>query len=678
MQICIPKVEDGMDKVLVKQRELINRLNELNYHYYTLDEPLVSDKEYDALYDELVSLEKSSNHVEEDSPTKRVGGEILEAFTKHVHLGSLYSLDKSRTEGEIRAWADRAMKLVGEYNALNPDNELPKLEFLCELKFDGLTINCTYNEGKLVMAATRGNGEVGEEISAQIKTIKSIPLNIPYEGRIEIQGEGIMPLSSLEKYNEMAETPLKNARNAAAGAIRNLDSKVTASRNLDCYFYNIGYSEETLFSTQEEMMKFLKDNHLKVHPFIRKCRSIEEIMSVLDEVEKLRHEIDVLTDGVVIKINDMRTREVLGFTAKFPRWAIAYKFEAEEVTTILKDVEWNVGRTGKVTPTAILDPVDIAGATVSRATLNNYDDIQRKKVKIGGRVLVRRSNEVIPEILGVVEDENLEPKEIEKPEVCPYCDAELVYDKVHIYCPNSLSCVPQLNARLTHYCSRDAMNIEGLSEKTLDKLIETGLTEMSQLYDLTEDELLKIEGFKKKKADNLLKAIEASKNPTLEAFVYSLGIPEVGASAARDLANHFKSFEAIRNAGEDELTEVNDIGAVTADNIIEFFHDEHIVSAIERLLGKGINIKNPEVIDNSGVLSGKKVVITGTVEGFSRKELEDKVRALGGKAQGSVSKATDLVLAGEAAGSKLDKARTLGVKIIEGDELYKFLEENFN
>lgn len=665
-----------MDKE-IRQRELIDQLNKLNYHYYTLDEPLLADKEYDQLYDELVALEKESGHIAPDSPTQRVGGNILEAFDEHRHLAPLYSLDKAQNEESIRAWEKRAEDLVDRYNRENPDDPLPPLSFVCELKFDGLSINLTYNDGYLTNAATRGNGVVGEEILDQVKTIRSIPLRIPYQGRIEVQGEGIMPLSSLEEYNRTHEVPLKNARNAAAGAIRNLNPKITAERNLDGYLYNIGYSEETLFESQMEMFAFLEENHFKVHPFIRQCESMEEISQVLHEVEDLRHELDVLTDGVVIKINDLRTREVLGFTAKFPRWAIAFKFEAEEVTTILRDVEWNVGRTGKVTPVAILDPVDIAGATVSRATLNNYDDIERKGVEIGGRVLVRRSNEVIPEILGAVEDESLETKEIDKPTHCPSCGTELQYAKVHIYCPNSLSCEPQLNARLVHYASRDAMDIDGLSEKTLDKLINHGLREMADLYDLEEEDLLQIEGFKEKKANNLLEAIEKSKNVTLDSFIYALGIPEVGQQAARDLAQHFGSFDALRNAGVEDLVEVDDIGPVTAENIREFFTDDHIAGAIDRLLSKGIQIENPPREDGNAeqVLEGKKVVITGTIEGFTRKELKDKIRDLGGKAQGSVSGATDLVLAGEKAGSKRDKAIDLGVDLVEGEELQAWLDK---
>lgn len=667
-----------MDKT-IRMRQLIDELNRLNYRYYTLDEPLVSDIEYDTLYDELVALEKETGEIAEDSPTQRVGGEILTAFDQYAHRNPLYSLDKSRSEEEVHAWANRALRLVEDFNQDNPDKPLPPISFVCELKFDGLSLNLTYENGRLTKAATRGNGVVGEDVTAQVKTIRSIPITIPYQGVLEVQGEALMPLSALATYNETHEIPLKNARNAAAGAIRNLDPAITSERHLDCYLYNVGYTEEDLYSTHMAMLDFLKENRFKVHPFVRESKTVAEIMDVLHEVDQLRHDLDLLTDGVVIKINDLRTREVLGFTAKFPRWALAYKFEADEVTTILRDVEWNVGRTGKVTPTAILDPVDIAGATISRATLNNYDDILRKGVEIGGRVLLRRSNEVIPEILGAIDDETLETQTIPKPTHCPSCDTDLVYANVHIYCPNSLSCLPQLNARLVHYASRDAMDIEGLSEKTLSKLIAQGLREMADLYRLQPEDLLAIEGFKEKKTNNLLEAIAKSKETDLASFIYAIGIPEVGKTTARDLAESFGSFQALREAKAEDLIQIPDIGGITATNIVDFFHDEHIISAIDHLLEQGIHIEEPEVLQPEDLadlpLADKKVVVTGSIENYNRDEIEEAIRKLGGKAQSSVSKQTDLVLAGEKAGSKRQKAIDLGIELIEGDALDQWLNQ---
>ena len=659
-----------------RMRELIKQLKELNYHYYTLDEPIVSDGEYDLLYDELVKLEKESGKIYPDSPTQSVGGKILDKFEKHTHLQRLFSLQKAQSFGEIKDWISRIEKLCAAYNnTASQEDRLKELEFIVELKFDGLTINLTYEEGFLTRATTRGTGVIGEVITDQVKTIRSIPLSIDYKGTLEVSGEGIMHLSSLKKYNEENEVKLKNARNAAAGALRNLDTKETARRRLDCYLYNIGYMDPQSLSSQTEVFEFLKENRFKTYPYLKKAHSFEELVQFIEEIESLRKEIDVLTDGVVIKVNDFRTREVLGFTNKFPRWALAYKFEAEEYTTVVREVEWNVGRTGKVTPTAKLDPVDIDGVTVSRATLNNYDDIERKKVKLGSRVIIRRSNDVIPEILMAVDDEDAETEEIEKPKVCPFCDTELFYDKVHMYCPNSLECVPQMNARIDHFASRQAMNIEGLSSKTLDKMIEVlEIRSIDQIYDITKEDLLRLEGFKDKKAQNIIDAIEESKNTSLAAFIYAIGIPNVGEKTASDLADRFKSLDNLRNASAEELIQVEDVGQITADAIVKFFQSEHIVDGINNLLAKGIKFSNTEV-ETSDELAGLTIVVTGTIEGYNRKEIEAQLKLSGAKVTGSVSKNTDILLAGENAGSKLEKASNFDTNIYEGQDLYRFLEE---
>ncbi|MDD7593249.1 MAG: NAD-dependent DNA ligase LigA [Peptoniphilaceae bacterium] len=668
---------------------LVDELNRLNYHYYTLDEPLVSDGEYDRLYDELLAREQASGTVLPDSPTQRVGGPVLASFQKHEHLAPLYSLAKSRSAADITAWVGRVEKAIDAYNAAHLEDPLPEPRYLVELKFDGLTVNLTYEGGVLQMAATRGNGTIGEEILPQVRTIASVPLKIPYEGRIEVQGEGVMPRSALSAYNAAAAEPLKNERNAAAGALRALDPSIAAARHLDAFFYQVGYVEgERPFATEQEMFAFLRDNHFKVHPFLRVARTPQEILDAIDAVDALRHDIDVLTDGVVIKLDDLRSREVLGFTAKFPRWAMAFKFEPEEVTTTLEAVEWNVGRTGKLTPTGVLSPVDIAGATVSRATLNNFDDIQRKRLAVGARVLVRRANEVIPEVLGRVEDPDVETTPIEKPTHCPSCGTELLYDTVHIYCPNSLSCRPQLVSRLVHFVERDAMNVEGLSEKTLIQLMDAGLSEMADLYRLTREDLLALERFGEKKADNLLSAIERSKTPSFAAFLYALGIPEVGKRTAQDLARAFSDFEALRAADAETLQAIPDIGPVTAANMVEFFHDPPIVAAIDALLEQGIEILYPvRNAEESGAAGaddtdaiaalpfepGAKIVVTGSVPGVTRRDIEQALEVAGARAQGSVSRKTDLVLSGEAPGSKREKAEALGVSIIEGEALIQLL-----
>jgi DNA ligase (NAD+) len=652
---------------------LIEKIENLNFHYYTLDKPLLSDAEYDKLYDRLVELEKETGIILENSPTQHVGGQILDKFEKHYHLSRLYSQDKAQNYEDLKAWIDRCERLRENYNLENAD-KLPELEYVLEYKFDGLTINLTYNEGRLQTAATRGNGIVGEEVTAQILTINNIPRLIENKSLMEIQGEGVMPLSSLKNYNENNATPLKNARNAAAGAIRNLDTNETRKRNLAAYFYAIP-TNSLNFKTEIDLMEFLKSQNIPTYPYMKLVKSYDEIIEQLEFIEVERKNIDVLTDGVVIKINDKRTQEVLGYTNKFPRWSIAYKFEAEEYTTTLLDVVWNVGRTGKVTPSAILEPVDFSGVLVQRATLNNYDDILRKKVKIGSQVFIRRSNDVIPEILGVVDENQPGTKEIEKPTHCPFCHSELIQGNVHIICPNSISCTPQLNARMVHYASRNAMDIEGLSEKTIEKLIEDlSVTEIYDLYDLKFEDLMTLENFKEKKTNNLLNAIENSKNCDLNHFIYAIGIPNVGEKTSLDLANKFKTFENLRKATVEELVEVDDIGEITAENIVEFFNDENIKSSIDILLSKGINISSNEEAQ-SNELDKKKIVITGTIENYKRDYLKELIQKKGGSVSSSVSKNTDLVLCGQKPGSKKQKAEELNIKILEDDQLYDFIKK---
>ncbi|MDU4025328.1 MAG: NAD-dependent DNA ligase LigA [Anaerococcus sp.] len=654
--------------------ELIKKIEELNYHYYTLDAPLVSDGEYDKLYDRLKELENEADIHPDNSPTQKVGGEVLEKFEKHFHISRLYSQDKAQNYEELKEWIERANRLHDSYNQTHKE-KLPDLEFVMEYKFDGLTINLTYEDGKLINAATRGNGIVGEEISAQAKTIKSIPLKIEEQSLLEIQGEALMPLSELERYNKENEFQLKNARNAAAGALRNLDTNETRKRNLTAYFYNISTTNLD-FSTELEMLDFLKNENFNIHPYHKLVKTYDEIILELDKIENERNTIDILTDGVVIKINDKKTQEVLGYTNKFPRWSVAFKFEAEEYTTTLLDVVWNVGRTGKVTPSAILEPVDFSGATVSRATLNNYDDILRKKVRIGSTVFIRRSNDVIPEILGVVDERQEGTKPIEKPSHCPYCNTDLIEGNVHIICPNSISCTPQLLARMQHYASRNAMDIEGLSEKTIAQFMgELKIEDIYEIYDLKFADLLKLDRFGRKKSQNLIDAIAESKNRDLNRFIYAIGIPNVGERTARDLANKFKTFDNLRHANVDQLVEIDDIGDITALNIVEFFNDKKISNAIDILLSKGINLNEVKNDDASNELENLTFVITGTIEDYKREDIKELIDKNGGKVTGSVSKNTDILLCGQKAGSKLTKAKDFGIEVYEGDKLYNFLNE---
>ena len=650
-----------------RMRELVDRLNETAYQYYTLDAPTISDREWDAMYDELTALEKQTGERLPDSPTRRVGGEVLSGFEPHTHLARLWSMGKAQSIGELEDWAARAEKLM-------KDAGLPKPEYVVEHKFDGLTVNLTYEDGRLVGAATRGNGVTGEEILAQAMTIRSIPLSIPFKGRMEVHGEGFMRISALEEYNKTAKEPLKNPRNAAAGALRNLDPAVTASRRLDACFYDVGYIEGRSFASQREMMDFLRENRFPTSACEIYCDSLEKAIAAVHGIEESRGELDYMIDGAVIKICDFATREALGYTDKFPRWAVAYKFEAEEATSLLTDVTWQIGRTGKLTPLAHVEPVELAGATVRRATLNNWTDIQRKRVRIGARVWIRRSNEVIPEIMGRVDEFVEGERDVVKPEVCPSCGTALEERGAHLFCPNRDGCKPQIVMRLSHFASRDAMDIDTFSEKTAAQLVDAGLLqEADQLYSLTADRLTGLERFGEKKAENLVRAIGASKTRPLGAFIHAIGIPNVGVKTARDLAERFGSVEALRSAARDELVAMDDVGEIVADSILGFFADPANARLVDALLAAGVRPEAPKARAEGGAFEGMTVVVTGTLEQLSRAQAEEAIRAAGGKAAGSVSKKTSLVVAGEAAGSKLTKAQALGVPVIGEEEFLRRL-----
>jgi DNA ligase (NAD+) len=647
-----------------RMQALISQLNDLAHAYYVEDNPRVSDAEYDALFDELVRLEGESGLVLPDSPTQRVGGAPLPEFQNYRHRAPLWSLDKAQTEEALRAWDARVHKAREDFIA-RTHQDLPPIRYALEYKFDGLTINLTYEGGRLTQAATRGNGVVGEAILPQVKTIRNVPLSIPFEGTMEVQAEGIMRLSALERYNKTAEEPLKNARNGAAGALRNLDPAVTARRHLDAFCYNVGYLEGKTLSTLPEMIDFLRENDLPVSPYLRLYDNMDDILQAFHETAEERDALDFLIDGMVIKITDFATREALGYTARFPRWALAYKFEAEEMTTHVLDVVWQVGRTGKLTPVAELEPVDIAGVTVRRATLNNWGDIGRKGVQVGSRVWIRRSNDVIPEITGTVEEEGVQTRAVERPACCPACGSPVVEEGAHLYCPNTGGCPPQVVSRVAHYASRDAMDIETFSSKTAGAMCDAlGLAELPDLYRVTKEQLLALDGFGEKKADNLLKALERSRHPELHRFLYALGIRNVGTKTARDLAAHFGAFARVRAATVEELAAIDGIGPVVAQSIADYFGEPRIAAMLDDLLALGIQPKEGEAAAD-GVLSGKTLVVTGTLPTLSRREAQELIRALGGKVSESVSKKTDYVVAGENAGSKLDKAQKLGVAVLD-------------
>lgn len=633
-----------------RMKELVAQLNQWAYEYYVMDDPSVDDVQYDRLYDELRRLEQENGVVLPDSPTRRVGGEPLKEFERHTHIARLYSLDKAVTEDELSSFFTRAEKAGSR-------------RYTIEYKFDGLTMCLTYNNGRFVRATTRGNGVEGEDVTVQALTLHSFPLTISYQGLLEVRGEAVMRLSVLKKFNEThPDETLKNARNAAAGAIRNLDPKVTKSRNLEIMFYDVNYMSDGMPASQEDAMAFLKREGFQTFPYFKLLNSYEEAIAAVDEIDLQRKTLDVLTDGAVIKVNDQVVRERMGYTDKFPRWAIAYKFEAEETETTVKRVFWQVGRTGKLTPLAEVEPVELGGATVRRATLNNYGDLTRKDVKVRSRVRIRRSNEVIPEILGAVSHEE-GSLPIEKPICCPYCGSVVKEVGANLFCSNE-QCPPRIVQKLTHFCSKNAADVEGMSESTLSLLYEKrGVKRFSDIYSLTEKSFEGLEGFRTKKVQNLLSAIEKSKQISLDCLLYAIGIEGIGRVAARDLAS-FGSIDAIAALSVEDLLSLENIGTVTANAIVDYFSEEENRREIERLLHAGVTpfVKQRET---NGAFMGENVVLTGTLSSMSRPEAQKLVEAAGGTCQSSVTSKTTLVIAGEKAGSKLEKAKKLGITVID-------------
>lgn len=647
-----------------RMEELIREIEIHNKNYYELDNPTISDVEYDKLYYELVDLEKELNLVLPNSPTQRVGGEVLSGFKKKVHEVRLYSLNKVRSTEELDKW-------IHDMKQYAPDTI-----FTLEYKFDGLQLVIEYEDGKYKSATTRGNGMVGEDVTVQVKTIRSLPLEIPFKGKLIVQGEGMMTQSALKKYNEKAKEPLKNARNGVAGAIRNLDPKETAKRRLDFFCYSILKCDGKEFNSQIEMHNFLKENGFNVGDYFKTFSTIEEAEKEIERIDKIKGKLDIMIDGMVLKMNKVKERATVGYTNKFPKWAMAYKFEAQELTTILNNVVWQVGRTGKITPIAEVEPIELAGAIIKRATLNNIEDIERKKVSIGSRVFIRRSNEVIPEILGIAEEgENAKP--IVEPTNCPCCGSELVKKGPLTFCPNFYDCKDQVVQRLTHFASRDGMNIDGLSEKTIDLLYEKlGICDVSMLYKLEKDDLIKLDRFGKLKAENLINAIQKSKKVEFFRFIFSLGILEVGIKTARDLSKNFENIDDLIHARYRRLNQIVDIGDVITRNILEFFANDNNIAEIQRLFDAGVEIIYPEKKPQiETVFTGKKIVITGKIEGYSRDGMSDKIMELGGNVASSVSPKTDMLIVGADPGSKLAKAKAFGVRIIEEKELKEILKQ---
>lgn len=647
---------------LKKMEELVETLNKYAYYYYVLDNPLVSDYDYDKLYDQLIALEKKLGVVLPNSPSIRVGGDVLPHFKKYPHKTRLYSLDKCQSLDELSAWVDSVKKFEKD------------VKFNLSYKYDGLTIVCHYKNGLFVSAGTRGNGSVGEDVTEQVKTIRSVPLKINFKGELIVQGEGIITLSNLAEYNKNNPTELKNARNAAAGAIKNLDPKETAKRKLDWVCYSITYIEGRSFETQSDAIEFLKQNGFKTTELFEVVDSFEQMKKIIKSVDEKRSKLDFLIDGVVVNIDQMLYREELGYTSKFPKWAIAFKFDPEEATSILTGVVWQVGRTGKITPIGIVEPVELAGATVRRATLNNIEDIQKKGLKIGARVFIRRSNEVIPEILSVAEVfENSKP--IDEPEYCPCCNFKLVKKNMLSFCPNKNGCKDQIIERLVHFVSKEAMNMVGLSEQTLKLFYEKfNVKNPSDLFDLKEEDLKNLEGFKDKKANNIIESIQKAKEVRLSNFIYALGILGVGNKTSKDLAKYFEDFESFSKASYEELLKVKDIGTTTASDIVDYFKNKDNLDEINRLWQKGVKIIQSQTTKKKNTFfEGKKVVLTGKLEAYSREEMTELLEQHGAIVSSSVSKNTDYVIVGENAGSKLDKAKELKIKTLTEKEALNLL-----
>jgi DNA ligase (NAD+) len=655
--------------------ELHELLNQYNYEYHVLDKPSVPDSEYDQLLRELIELEDQFPDLKTaDSPSQRVGGAILDAFEKVEHRTPMLSLGNAFNEEDLRDFDRRVRQAVGD-----------DFSYVCELKIDGLAVSLRYEDGVFAQGATRGDGSIGEDITSNLKTIRSIPLKISEKISFEVRGEAFMPKGSFEALNkikeEKGEEPFANPRNAAAGSLRQLDPKIAASRNLDLFLYALADIGDTGIDSHSEGLDKLESLGFKTNPERKQCATIEEVIDFVGKWTDQRPNLSYDIDGIVIKVNSLEQQKQLGTTAKSPRWAIAFKFPAEEVVTVLKEIELSVGRTGVVTPTAILAPVRVAGTTVQRASLHNEDLIREKDIKIGDHVVIKKAGDIIPEVVNVLEDKRTgDEQEFHMPTHCPECESDLVRleGEVALRCINP-KCPAQIREGLIHFVSRNAMNIDGLGEKVISQLFREKLIEdVEDLYRLEREQLLQLERMGEKSADNLLDAIQASKDNSLEKLLFGLGIRHVGAKAAKTLAQEFGSMDKIMSLGKEELTNVNEIGDKMADAIVAYFENDEVKELIQELKDAGVNLeyKGPKPVAAGEVdsyFAGKTIVLTGKIERLSRNEAKEKIEMLGGKVTGSVSKKTDLVIAGEEAGSKLTKANELNIEVWDEDKLMEEL-----
>lgn len=660
------------EKIQDRIKELVNIINKANYNYHVLDNPEISDQEYDKYLKELYSLEeKYPEYVLPDSPTKKIGGEVIEEFAKVVHDKPMMSLSNVFNEDEIRAFDARIRK-----EGIDP-------KYVCELKIDGLSVSLRYRNGILLTGATRGDGITGEDITHNVKTIKTVPLKLEKDIDIEVRGEIYMSKDTLNKLNIdrqlKGEPILKNARNAAAGSIRQLDSKIAAQRKLDTFIYHLPNPEDYNIKTHHEALKFMEDLGFKTNPNNKLVGNIDEVINYIKEKTKIRESLPYDIDGVVIKLDNIDEQLKLGYTARYPKWATAYKFPAQEVVTKLKDIIFTVGRTGKITPNAVLESAIVMGSTVSRATLHNEDNIMEKDIKIGDMVVIRKAADVIPEVVRpVIERRTGLEKDFVMIDKCPICQTKLVKkeDEVNSYCPNKL-CPAREIENLIHYSSRGAMNIEGLGESIMEDMYNEGFVkDVTDIYNIREykDNLMELEGYGEKSISNLETSIENSKNNSLERLLFALGIRQVGSKTAKILAKKYQNIDNIIKASIEELKQVKDIGPTIAENVYEYFHNEKNIERINKLKELGINtnyLSDSSREENTEFLD-KTFVLTGSLSSITRDEASKIIEDLGGKVSSSVSKKTSVVVVGTDAGSKYDKAKELGITIWNEEE---FLEK---
>ncbi|MFM0600856.1 NAD-dependent DNA ligase LigA [Streptococcus suis] len=637
--------------------ELVSVLNQYAKEYYQLDKPSVSDAEYDTLYRELVELETAHPElILPDSPTHRVGGKVLEGFEKYSHVYPLFSLQDAFSREELEAFDQRVRK------------EFPQATYICELKIDGLSISLTYEAGNLVVGATRGDGSVGENITENLKRVADIPLTLPEAVDITVRGECYMPKASFDRVNkqrqEAGEAEFANPRNAAAGTLRQLDTGVVAQRGLATFLYQEASPSEA--TSQSQVLEKLDSLGFVTNHDYQLADTIDEVWAFIEKMAERRDDLPYEIDGIVIKVNDLAIQEELGFTVKAPRWAVAYKFPAEEKEAEILSVDWTVGRTGVVTPTANLSPVQLAGTTVSRATLHNVDYIAEKDIRIGDTVIVYKAGDIIPAVLKVVDKYRKEQEIMPIPSHCPSCQSDLQHyeDEVALRCINPI-CPSQLMSKLEHFASRDAMNIAGLGSSIVEKLFLAGLVkDVADIYKLTVDDLLTLDGFKEKSADKLYQAIQTSKGNSAERLLFGLGIRHVGSKASKILLENFGDLEALAQASQDEIASLEGLGQVIAKSLTTFFASEGAQQLLAELKEAKVNLTYlGQVVDENAALSGMTVVLTGKLERMKRNEAKAKLEALGANVAGSVSKKTNLVVAGTDAGSKLTKAQELGIEI---------------